>query len=148
MLDPIALFAKVDGFLWRGARPDAAGFAWLVEQGCETAINLEWEESDPPVVGLVEVRLPDWEPLPMFAPRIEDEHVRSFLAAFRSAITPCFIHCHSGQNRTGVAVAAYRIVIKGDPVEAVIDDMESYGGLWAEPDEAYVRSLAARRGEF
>jgi protein tyrosine phosphatase (PTP) superfamily phosphohydrolase (DUF442 family) len=147
-VSPIQQFARVDDILWRGAKPDAAGYQWLKASGCQTIINLEWEESDDAVADIVEVRLPDWEPLPRFAPAIEDHHIRSVLAAIKSAPKPVFVHCHSGQNRTGVAVAAYRIVVKGDAVDAVVADMKSYGGIWADSNEAYVRSLATRRAEF
>ena len=43
---PIENFARVDDVLWRGARPDAAGAAWLVAQGVRTIINLELLHGD------------------------------------------------------------------------------------------------------
>jgi tyrosine-protein phosphatase SIW14 len=142
-------FAKVDDVLWRGARPDADGMAWLLTQGCKTIINLEWEESDPPGLGMVDMRLADWEPLPAIAPRIEDHHIRSFLGVVRGGVAPpIFVHCHSGQNRTGVAVASYRLIIKSDPLDVVLADMKSFGGLWADADINYVTSLAARAADF
>lgn len=145
MESPITNFAKVDENLWRGARPDADGVAWLVFNGCKTVISLEWEQSDIPAANIIEIRLADWEPLPRFAPVIEDRHIRSVLAAIKTSPKPIFIHCRSGQNRTGVAVAAYRIIIKNDPIEDVIAEMKSYGGIWADSDVDYVRSLETRR---
>lgn len=147
-VSPIQHFARVDDVLWRGAKPDAAGYQWLEAQGCKTIINLEFEESDDAAPGIVEIHLPDWEPLPRFAPVIEDEHIHAFLAALRDAPKPVFVHCHSGQNRTGVAIAAYRLIDKGEDVDAVIADMKSFGGIWADSDVGYVQSLGARSDEF
>ncbi len=146
----IERFAKIDDVLWRGARPDADGLVWLVAQGCKTIINLEWEESDAPATGIAEIRLADWEPLPSVAPMIEDRHIRSFLSTVRDPAVkrPIFVHCHSGQNRTGVAVAAYRLIIKDEPLATVTADMKSFGGLWVQADVNYVGSLATRAADF
>ncbi len=104
---PIARFAKVDDDVWRGAEPDTAGVEWLLAEGCKTIISLEWEHLDTAIAPMVELRLVDWEPLPEIAPKIEDRHIRSFLNAVSLAAKPVFVHCRSGQNRTGVAIAAY-----------------------------------------
>lgn len=147
---PIPRFAKIDDILWRGARPDFKGVEWLAQAGVKTIINLEWEETDevPATAPIVNVQLMDWEPWPALAPRIEDEHIRKFLAVVSSDPTPIFVHCHSGQNRTGIAVAAYRAIVLGQEIESVVTDMKSFGGAWADSDINYVRSLAARRGQF
>jgi protein-tyrosine phosphatase len=51
-----------------------------------------------------------------------------------------FVHCRSGQNRTGVMVAALRI-FDGMPIESAVAEMASYGGLWAKQDASYLRTL-------
>lgn len=146
-------FAKVDDVLWRGARPTTEQAAWLVQAGVRSVIDLELFEEDrfswATATFHVEYRhLPDWEPLATFDPAREDEHLKAFLATLRQLPKPCYTHCKNGQNRTGLAVAAYRLIEKRDPLDAVLSDMESYKGLWAVPDAAYVRSLASRVAEF
>jgi len=144
-----ANFAVVDpGVLWRGARPDVPGMAWLSAQGVKTIINLELLHGDAPPAGVTYITLPDFEPVAAVDPALEDTHIRRVLAAIATTPKPAYIHCRDGQNRTGVAVAAYRIIDKNDPVDAVVADMLSYKGLWAEADERYIRGLAARRAEF
>lgn len=149
---PIANFARVDDFLWRGARPDdSSGAQWLAAGGVKTAINLEWEQSDDELFAgtqIFRVRLADWEPNPAFFQMLEDRHIRYLLSSIRSYPNRKFVHCRSGQNRTGIAVAAYRLIIKNDPVDAVVADMRSFGGIWAHIDEKYIRDLAERKGEF
>ena len=151
-----ANFAQVDDRVFRGARPDAFQAAALVKDGVRTVINLEWEESDvglwPPrapdgsPVNLVRIR--DFEPLPFFAPSLADAHVIAALKAIMAGPAVSYVHCRSGQNRTGVGVAAYRLIELGQPVDAVIADFKKFRGFWAWADESYIRSIAERREWF
>ncbi|HLX18483.1 MAG TPA: tyrosine-protein phosphatase [Bradyrhizobium sp.] len=146
-----ANFATVDAVLWRGARPDAAQAGWLFANGVRGVINLElFEEDRAAWDGLaVDYRhLPDWEPLALGPSGIEDRHIKAVLAAIREMPKPIYIHCRDGQNRTGIAVATYCLVEKGEPLDAVLADMKSYRGAWAAGDASYLRSLAGRVAEF
>jgi tyrosine-protein phosphatase SIW14 len=140
-------FAEVDTALLRGGRPDAAGAQWLAGRGVLTVINLEWEERDEVVFAglpIKLIRLADFEPLPTFAPKITDQHVVDFLARLRVEARPAFVHCRSGINRTGVMVAAYRLLVKSDPLDAVLAEFASYHGAWEWGDERYLRTLPPR----
>ena len=141
--------------LWRGARPDAAAAAALVEMGVKTVVNLEWllddrksfEEASVAADKLYEVqyfRVPDWEPLVVIAPSKLDNHVAHFIAITRTQPKPIFVHCRSGQNRTGVMVAAYR-VFNGGAIEETIAEMGGYGGIWFKHDAEYIRTLTVQR---
>ncbi len=152
---PILNFAVVDNVLWRGARPDRAGAQWLIDRGVETSINLEWEQDDSDVFAnlkagprLTYIRLRDFEPLPWFAPSVSDSHVRAFLSEVRSSPKPVYVHCRSGQNRTGVMVAAYRLIIKNEQLALVLADFNSYKGFWAMGDSRYIETLYARKAQF
>src|ERR1700688_4523774 len=79
-------FAMVDADLWRGARPDRAGAVLLAHRGVKTAINLEWEQSDDDAFAGLPVklvRLADFEPIPLVAPWLADQHVVDFIATLR-----------------------------------------------------------------
>ncbi len=159
---PISRFCQVTkNVLWRGARPDQGGAAWLIEHGVKTIVNLELLNDDlaiieqlnittPRTIKIEYFRVKDWEPLPALAPAVEDEHVVHFLAiASQQASQPVYVHCRSGQNRTGIMVAAYRIVIEGQPnIDAVIDEMMAYQGFWSEVDATYLRGLSLRRSDI
>jgi protein tyrosine phosphatase (PTP) superfamily phosphohydrolase (DUF442 family) len=147
--------------LWRGSQPDEAEFGWLIGQGVKTVVDLELLHDDAkriqqaPVTTATETRVAyfrvrDWEPLPALAPSVTDEHVVHFLAiASQQPHQPIYVHCRSGQNRTGVMAGAFRIVLEGeDDVDKVIAEMKSYGGRWAAIDARYLRSLRARREEI
>lgn len=146
--------------LWRGAKPDKDGAAWLVQQGVRTVVNLELLHDDQDAFEQVRLndlekhqigyyRIRDWEPLPIIAPDTTDRHVAQFLAIMQQAPKPVFVHCRSGENRTGLMVAAYRVIVEGEgkdgAIDAAIDEMASYQGFWFETDARYIRSLTPQR---
>ena len=148
--------------LWRGAKPDKDDAAWLVEQGVRTIVNLEllhddkaaFEQAHPSNNGRYELayfRVRDWEPLPVIAPKLSDNHVAHFLAIMSEAPKPVYVHCRSGQNRTGVMVAAYRVIVEGEgddnAIEKAVKEMEAYQGHWFKVDARYIRSLTPERRE-
>lgn len=146
--------------LWRGAKPDKNGAAWLVQQGVRTVVNLEllhddqetFEELRLDDTGKYQIgyyRIRDWEPLPAIAPELSDKRVAQFLAIMQQAPKPVYVHCRSGENRTGLMVAAYRVIVGGEgndaAIDAAIDEMASYQGFWFETDAKYIRGLTPQR---
>ena len=143
--------------LWRGARPDKDGASWLIQQGARTIVNLELILDDKQAFGHATVaganyevgyfRIHDWEPLPLLAPSVVDDHVAHFLAIVSQQPKPVYLHCRSGINRTGVMAAAYRVVVEGVSNEDAIEEMGSYRGLWFKADADYIRGLSPKRRE-
>jgi protein tyrosine/serine phosphatase len=138
--------------LWRGARPDKDGAEWLIQQGVRTIVNLELILDDKSAFGHATVeeandyevgyfRIHDWEPLPIMSPSIVDDHIAHFLAIVSQQPKPVYVHCRSGTNRTGVMVAAYRVLIEGVSDEEAIEEMRRYRGQWFKADEKYIRGL-------
>lgn len=141
--------------LWRGARPDPQAAAALVDRGVGTVVSLEWLHDDRNAFEAAQIASPetrtiayfqirDWEPLVIFAPGVVDDHVAHFLAVARTQPKPVYVHCRSGQNRTGVMVAAYQI-FNGADIEETVAEMQKYGGFWSKPDAAYLRTLTPQR---
>lgn len=141
--------------LWRGARPDPQAAAALVELGVKTIVSLElllddrnaFETAAPGSGDAREIRyfqVRDWEPLVLLSRDKVDDHVAHFLAITRTQPMPLYVHCRSGQNRTGIMVAAYK-VFNGADIEATITEMEKYGGFWSGPDADYIRTLTPQR---
>ena len=141
--------------LWRGARPGPEAAAALVDLGVKTVVSLELLQddrnafeaavisgSDSREIQYFQVR--DWEPLVLLAPGKVDDRVAHFLAIARTQPKPIFVHCRSGQNRTGIMIAAYKI-FEGADIEETISEMGRYGGFWSRPDADYLRALTAQR---
>jgi len=144
--------------LWRGARPDKNGATWLIQQGVRTIVNLELilddkrafdqatvEDANNYKVGYF--RIHDWEPLRILAPSVVDDHVAHFLAILSQQPKPVYVHCRYGENRTGVMVAAYRMLIEGVSDEEAIEEMRRDQGLWFKVDANYIRGLSPKRRE-
>lgn len=153
----LANFARVDGRVWRGARPNPLQAAWLVALGVRTFLNLEWEASDEATLHAVDgadrlkvrcARIRDFEPLPWFAPSLADGHLALALATIQQKVGVTYVHCRSGENRTGVVVAGYRLLVRGDSLSLVLDDFAKYRGFWAWGDKRYIEGIEDRRSEL
>ena len=90
--------------LWRGARPDKEGAAWLIQHGVRTVVNLELILDDKFTFGHATLtdakyyevdyfRIHDWEPLRIFAPSVVDDHIANFLAIVSQQPKPVYVHC-------------------------------------------------------
>lgn len=127
--DPIAgisAFAKVSPVLYRGDQPEGrAGFAELKRRGIKTIIclrTLDYDSSDMAGLGLRYLHLSVTPGHP------EDEDVALFLLAVCDpANQPVFVHCRQGVDRTGIMVAAYRIMVEGWSNRRALAEMEANG---------------------
>lgn len=60
---------------------------------------------------------------------------------------PILVHCAAGAQRTGGVIAAFRLLVKGDPVDEVYAEMQAYG--WRpERDGKLVAFLNQHLGEL
>jgi protein tyrosine/serine phosphatase len=101
-------FHQVDEHVYRGAQPHGEGFAGLAKIGIKTVIDLRGEASEGSAVesaGMRYVRLP-WSGFK--AP--DESKISTVLALLNdSTAWPVFVHCRRGADRTGTAIACYRI---------------------------------------
>ncbi len=145
--------------LWRGAKPDAAGAATLVEMGVASVVNLELLNDDLPSFlaaspkleqarSVNYFRIREWEPNVVVAPAKLEKNIAQFIAIMRSQAKPVYVHCRSGQNRTGIMVAAYRLLEEGVPVEQVISEMGSFNGIWFKQNARFLRELASKPHDY
>jgi len=153
----IANFHEVkSGILWRGAKPDQVGASWLIQHGVKTIVNLEVLHDDRDVFRQASFggaakseidyfRIADWEPNAVIAQSLLDNHVAHFLAVLSQEPKPIYVHCRSGQNRTGVMVAAYKVIVENASADDAIEDMKVYQGIWFAADADYIRSLSPER---
>jgi protein tyrosine/serine phosphatase len=153
----IANFHRVDeNTLWRGARPEGSAIEQLIHAGVATIVNLEWENDNLSALAKAKpklqkehsfgyLRVKDFELWPLLSWGTTDDNVARFIAITRTQPKPIYIHCRSGQNRTGIMVAMYELIEKNKPLETVIKDLRSFGGFWAAIDEHYLRGINQQR---
>lgn len=131
-------FGIVTAELWRGAKPTRDGMRSLAEMGVQTVIDLQEQDESgdiPAGVRYVPIRTSRWH-----ADRVDTAAV---LQAIAESPKPVFIHCEQGRDRTGLAVAAYRIAHGMDPDAAVAELVGFHVNLWwRSPIEKRIRALA------
>lgn len=118
-------FAKVSDAVSRGAQPTAEGFQTLKARGIKTIVNLRSEHSDRSMLagtGLQYVEIPcvPWH--------MKELQIVEFLKVVRDPKNqPVFVHCAVGCDRTGAAVAAYRMSEQHWTAEDAIKELHRFG---------------------
>jgi protein tyrosine phosphatase (PTP) superfamily phosphohydrolase (DUF442 family) len=141
---------KVTDVLYRGAQPKEVGLSELKLLGITTIVDLRsedretigWERQRAESMGMRFVHIPvnGWSPP-------SDEQVVQFLSLLHDQPgQKVFVHCHFGEDRTSVFVAAYRIASEKWPAEQAIKEMYFFGfnGLWHPSMKTFVHRFASR----
>ena len=141
---------KISEVLFRGAQPHEAGFSELKALGVTTIVDLrgenhgkiEWERAHAEAAGMRFVSIPvsGWSPP-------TDEQLVQFLSLVREhPEQKVFVHCRFGDDRTGVFVAAYRIVSQQWTAPRAIEEMYFFGfnGAWHPKMKSFIRQLPSR----
>jgi protein tyrosine/serine phosphatase len=115
------------GILSRSGRPTPAGYAWLRQQGVNSIVN--FTDKDTGAAVMQELGFAHYLWLPLHGPPTEAVQAERFLSFVRDAQHwPVHMHCHAGQDRTGVMGALVRYAIDGWPLEAALAEARRYKG--------------------
>jgi uncharacterized protein (TIGR01244 family) len=122
-------FDQVSPTLYRGAQPTEEGFKALAARGIKTVINLRdsddrREAQQVRDAGMAYLHL-SWD-----SEKATEEDAEEFLALLEQARGPIFVHCLVGRDRTGMAVAAYRLRVQGWTLQAALQDLNAHGHFW------------------
>jgi protein tyrosine/serine phosphatase len=120
-------FGRISNTYYRGAQPDARGFAELAALGVKTVIDLTSngranEQSMVEHAGMRFYRIPlttsAWP---------SDSAINLFLKlAADPADQPVFVHCQGGRHRTGVMTAVYRMNYDRWTADQAYTEMKQY----------------------
>ena len=130
---PCANFGHVVPGIYRGAEPSDSCLDHLATLGIRTVVNLRHDEKDSGrEQAKVLARGMRYMNLPMsgFDSPSVDEVERVLAVVCASGNQPVFLHCKRGGDRTGVIVAAHRMVHEGWPAERAVEEAESFGLAW------------------
>jgi protein tyrosine phosphatase (PTP) superfamily phosphohydrolase (DUF442 family) len=150
---PVRHFGVVEkNAFYRGAQPEAGGWRRLRDDfGIRTVIDLREDRSSQPWA-VAEREFCDrngirYVKLPVGSEGITDAELRTIVETVGApACRPVFIHCELGKSRTGVAVAAYRIVVHGWTLDAAIAEAAKYKENMTAPYIEYLKQLAGGNG--
>ena len=117
-------FHKVSDELYRSAQPEKNEWKALAAFGIKSVINLRYfgrNADKPGNTGIVVYSLP-WR-----AESISEKDLIELLRLIKNAPKPVLIHCYHGSDRTGAAVAAYRVVFQNWTPEAAAEELVNGG---------------------
>jgi protein tyrosine phosphatase (PTP) superfamily phosphohydrolase (DUF442 family) len=116
--------------VYRGGQPSREGIETLRSMGVRTVLDLRadavpWEREAVKAAGMTYVNIP------MVASDVDPGKLARALDVLRTAERPVFLHCRHGRDRTGLSVAAYRLVDQPDQWTRaeVIRDLRRHGQL-------------------
>ncbi len=118
---------EVSPTLYRGAQPTQQGFQKLADMGITVVVDLrerrrKVERQQVTSLGMRFVEIP-WN---CFHPK--DTDIARFLRLLRdNRGKKVFVHCQTGNDRTGMMIAAYRMAEQGWTVEEAMKEMKAYG---------------------
>ena len=130
-------FHQVSELIYRGAQPGAEGWKSLATLGVKTVIDLRRENEDGEhsvaaerkAVEAAGMRYVNVPLNGLAAPR--DRDVERILELFASG-DRVFVHCRRGKDRTGTAIACYRIAHDGWGNAKALNEAKSFGLHWVE----------------
>jgi protein tyrosine/serine phosphatase len=106
-------FRQVEPGLYRGGEPTATGWAQIEQFGIKTVLKLNAARTAPTPAGIFEVA--DAMPPEGISDALDEPtatEIGKALHALRDSPRPLYIHCAHGQDRTGLVVALYRVIVE------------------------------------
>jgi len=151
VLPGLSNVGRVAPGVYRGAQPEAAGYATLKKMGIRTVINLRNSMSERAAVegaGMRSIEVP----MEMSRDGLRAKVDRVLALMADPANQPVFVHCRHGQDRTGIVIAAYRMKMEEWPLSQAESEMKAFGfnDVWVNFRQfirGYGRDLAIRDKE-
>lgn len=144
-------FARVNDRLYRGGQPAAGGVRSLAAMGVTTIINLRdddenssTEADDAKAAGLHYFNIP----FKRFG-RPTDADVDRVLSLINAPENgTVFVHCHKGEDRTGMIIALYRITHDGWNDHDAIQEAKHFGmKFWQAQMRDYISDYYRDRAQ-
>jgi protein tyrosine/serine phosphatase len=120
-------FDQVSPTLYRGS--EFTSIATLQKYNIKTVIDLR-DQSHPHEANLLQDAGIAYRTLPQDPSKIGAHDAEQFLQLLAAAESPTFVHCTFGRDRTGLAIAAYRIRILHCTEQQALDDLLAHGHQW------------------
>ncbi len=115
----------VHGKIFRSAQPNRKQFIEMEKHGCVSVLNLRSHHSDLPIISGLQIK-----EYRVATHHMTEEDIKAALEVLRDAPKPLLIHSCRGIDRTGLVVAAYRIVFENVlPSEALARYRDRVNGL-------------------
>ena len=123
----VSNFAKVTPTLYRGGQPHGTGFQALKKMGVDIVVDLRLSGTSKEKAQVTKLGM-DYVSLPWHCWLPKDETFVRFLKLVRdNPKKKIFVHCRYGDDRTGMAIAAYRMAVEGWTAAEARNEMNKFG---------------------
>ncbi|MBN1476028.1 dual specificity protein phosphatase family protein [Candidatus Sumerlaeota bacterium] len=131
-------FHCVNDHLYRSAQPDSEALAEVAALGIQVVLNLRSGHDDEDEAEGLDLRL---FRVPAEADEITVEQIEEALAVIQLTRGPTLVHCWHGSDRTGVVMAAYRMVVQDWSLDEAWDEMVNGGFGFHEEYMEHMREV-------
>jgi protein tyrosine phosphatase (PTP) superfamily phosphohydrolase (DUF442 family) len=120
-------FAEVSPNLFRGGQPGVDGLEALKKMGVGIIVDMRGSKSPHEEIAVRKLGM-QYLAIPWHCPFPSDAIFARFLRVIHdNPKKKIFVHCRLGDDRTGMAIAAYRMAEEGWSAEEALDEMEEFG---------------------
>lgn len=120
-------FAEVSPRLFRGGQPGADGLKELKKMGVSIVVDMRGSKSSHEQAAVEKLGM-QYIVIPWHCPFPADRIFASFLKVIHdNPQSKVFVHCRLGDDRTGMAIAAYRMADEGWSAEEALKEMKKFG---------------------
>jgi len=123
-------FGEVSPNLYRGGQPGVDGLESLKKMGVSIVVDMRSGPNDNEKRAVNKLGM-QYVSIPWHCPFPSDATFAKFLKLIEeNRDKKIFVHCRLGDDRTGMAVAAYRMGEQGWSADRALDEMEKFGFDW------------------
>lgn len=120
-------FGEVTPKLYRGGQPGADGLKALKKMGVSIVVDMRGAHSEHEKAAAEELGM-EYVSIPWHCPFPSDEPFLKFLKVIeQNPDRKIFVHCRLGDDRTGMAIASYRMAEEGWSPDEALKEMELFG---------------------
>lgn len=123
-------FGEVTPNLFRGGQPGADGFKTLKEMGVGIVVDMRGGSNAQEKAAVTKLGM-EYVSIPWHCTFPSDEPMARFLKLMdENRDKKVFVHCRLGADRTGMAIAAYRMASEGWSADEALNEMAKFGFDW------------------
>lgn len=120
-------FGEVSPNLFRGGQPGADGLKALKKMGVSIIVDMRGNKSAHEQIAVRELGM-QYIAIPWHCPFPSDAVFARFLRVIKeNPDKKIFVHCRLGDDRTGMAIAAYRMADEGWSADDALNEMKRFG---------------------
>ncbi len=123
-------FGEVTPNLFRGGQPGVDGLKTLKDMGVSIVVDMRSGPNDHEKTAVTKLGM-QYVSIPWHCPFPTDEPFARFLKVVeQNRDKKIFVHCRLGDDRTGMAIASYRMADEEWSADEALDEMELFGFDW------------------